>query len=167
MQMIPELAIAVLACARIGAVHSVVFGAFSSESLRDRINDSSCKILVTQDTGVRGEKNNIPMKINADKAVEETPSIKNIIVVRRTGEPIKMDSKKDIWWHEAISGVSSKCQPEKMDSEDPLFILYTSGSTGKPKESYIPLEDISPMLLTHMRLYLIINQGIYTGVPQI
>ncbi len=133
MQMIPELAIAILACARIGAVHSVVFGAFSSDSLKDRINDSKCKILVTQDTGVRGEKNNIPMKVNADQAVMETPSIENVIVVRRTGEPINMDSKKDIWWHEAISGVSSKCKPEIMGSEDPLFILYTSGSTGKPK----------------------------------
>ncbi|MBI89099.1 MAG: acetate--CoA ligase [Candidatus Marinimicrobia bacterium] len=133
MQMIPELAFAVLACARIGAVHSVVFGAFSSESLRDRINDSSCKILVTQDTGVRGSKHNIDMKKNADNALLETPSIEHVIVVRRTGEPVNMDIERDIWWHEAISGVSSKCKPENMDSEDPLFILYTSGSTGKPK----------------------------------
>ena len=133
MQMIPELAIAVLACARIGAVHSVVFGVFSSDSLRDRINDSKCKVLVTQDTGVRGEKQNIFMKKNADNAVKETPSINHVIVVRRTGEPVHMDNKKDIWWHEAISNVSSKCKPEKMSSEDPLFILYTSGSTGKPK----------------------------------
>ena len=133
MQMIPELAIAVLACARIGAVHSVVFGAFSSDSLRDRINDSKCKVLVTQDTGVRGEKQDIFMKENADNAVKETPSINHVVVVRRTGEPIYMDDKKDIWWHEAVSNVSSKCKPEKMSSEDPLFILYTSGSTGKPK----------------------------------
>jgi acetyl-CoA synthetase len=114
MQMIPELAIAVLACARIGAVHSVVFGAFSSDSLKERINDSECKVLVTQDTGVRGEKQTIPMKVNADNAVKETPSIEHVIVVRRTGEIINMDSKKDIWWHEAISGVSSKCTPEKI-----------------------------------------------------
>ena len=133
MQMIPELAIAILACARIGAVHSVVFGAFSSDSLRDRINDSKCKVLVTQDTGVRGEKQDIFMKENADNAVKETPSINHVIVVRRTGEPVYMDDKKDIWWHEAVSNVSSKCKPEKMSSEDPLFILYTSGSTGKPK----------------------------------
>ncbi|MBA64903.1 MAG: acetate--CoA ligase [Candidatus Marinimicrobia bacterium] len=133
MQMIPELAIAVLACARIGAVHSVVFGAFSSDSLRDRINDSNCKVLVTQDTGVRGTKQNIPMKLNADKAVKETPSIEQVIVVKRTGEPIPMSSTLDIWWHEAISGVSPQCDPEIMDAEDPLFILYTSGSTGKPK----------------------------------
>ena len=133
MQMVPELAIAVLACARIGAVHSVVFGAFSSDSLRDRINDSHCKILVTQDTGVRGTKQNIAMKSNADNAVSDTPSIEHVVVVRRTGEPINMDSHRDIWWHEAISGVGSECKPEVMDSEDPLFILYTSGSTGKPK----------------------------------
>ena len=133
MQMIPELAFAVLACARIGAVHSVVFGAFSSDSLKERINDSKCKILVTQDTGVRGTKQNIPMKLNADNAVLDTPSIEHVIVVSRTGEPIEMDSNRDIWWHEAISNVSSKCDPEIMDAEDPLFILYTSGSTGKPK----------------------------------
>jgi len=133
MQMIPELAIAVLACARIGAVHSVVFGAFSSDSLRDRINDSECKILVTQDTGVRGNKQNIPMKKNADRAVEETPSIQQVVVVKRTGEKVSMDSELDIWWHEAISGESPICEPEIMEAEDPLFILYTSGSTGKPK----------------------------------
>ena len=133
MQMIPELAIAVLACARIGAVHSVVFGAFSSDSLRDRINDSECKILVTQDTGVRGTKQNIPMKENADQALFDTPSVEHVIVVRRTGEPVNMDAKRDLWWHEATSGVSAKCEPVAMDSEDPLFILYTSGSTGKPK----------------------------------
>tara|TARA_B110000438_G_scaffold268989_1_gene285004 strand:- start:6810 stop:8741 length:1932 start_codon:yes stop_codon:yes gene_type:complete len=133
MQMIPELAIAVLACARIGAVHSVVFGAFSSDSLRDRINDSNCKILITQDTGVRGTKQNIPMKTNADSALLDTPSIEHSIVVRRTGEIVKMDPDRDLWWHEAVSGVDSKCEPEIMDSEDPLFILYTSGSTGKPK----------------------------------
>ena len=133
MQMVPELAFAVLASARIGAVHSVVFGAFSSDSLRDRINDSECKILVTQDTGVRGTKQNIPMKANADNALKETPSIEHVIVVRRTGEPVFMDAKRDLWWHEAISGVDAKCKPEVMDAEDPLFILYTSGSTGTPK----------------------------------
>ena len=133
MQMIPELAFAMLACARIGAVHSVVFGAFSSDSLRDRINDSECKILITQDTGVRGKKQNIPMKVKADAAVAETPSIEHVIVVRRTGEPVAMDSDRDIWWHEATSGVDSVCIPEEMGAEDPLFILYTSGSTGKPK----------------------------------
>ena len=133
LQMIPELAISALACARIGAVHSIVFGAFSSDSLRERINDSECKILITQDTGVRGLKKNIPMKINADNALRNTPSIESVIVVRRTGEPVKMHQTRDLWWHEAISGVDSTCSPEMMESEDPLFILYTSGSTGKPK----------------------------------
>jgi acetyl-CoA synthetase len=133
MQMIPELPVAMLACARIGAVHSVVFGAFSSDSLRDRINDSTCKILITQDTGVRGQKNDIPMKLQADKAVEETPSIKHIVVVKRTGETVSMDSNRDVWWNEEMQKADSVCAPELMDAEDPLFILYTSGSTGKPK----------------------------------
>ena len=133
MQMIPELAIAMLACCRIGAVHSVVFGAFSADSLRDRINDSSCKILITQDTGVRGTKDNIPMKANADKALLETPSISSVLVVKRTGVDVAMTEGRDLWWHEQISSVSNKCDPEEMDAEDPLFILYTSGSTGKPK----------------------------------
>ena len=133
MQMIPELAIAMLACCRIGAVHSVVFGAFSADSLRDRINDSSCKILITQDTGVRGTKDNIPMKANADKALLETPSISSVLVVKRTGVDVEMTEGRDLWWHEQISSASNKCDPEEMDAEDPLFILYTSGSTGKPK----------------------------------
>ena len=133
MQMIPELAIAMLACCRIGAVHSVVFGAFSADSLRDRINDSSCKILITQDTGVRGTKDNIPMKANADKALLETPSISSVLVVKRTGVDVAMTEGRDLWWHEQISSASNNCSPEAMDAEDPLFILYTSGSTGKPK----------------------------------
>ena len=133
MQMIPELAIAMLACCRIGAVHSVVFGAFSADSLRDRINDSSCKILITQDTGVRGTKDDIPMKANADKALLETPSISSVLVVKRTGVDVAMTEGRDLWWHEQISSASIKCDPEEMDAEDPLFILYTSGSTGKPK----------------------------------
>ena len=133
MQMIPELAIAMLACCRIGAIHSVVFGAFSADSLRDRINDSSCKILITQDTGVRGTKDNIPMKANADKALLETPSISSVLVVKRTGVDVAMTEGRDLWWHEQISSASNKCDPEEMDAEDPLFILYTSGSTGKPK----------------------------------
>ena len=133
MQMIPELTIALLACARIGAVHSVVFGAFSPDSLESRINDSECKVLVTQDTGVRGTKNDIPMKANADKAVKNTPSIEKILVVKRTGSPIEMELSRDVWWHEAIASADSNCEPEIMNAEDPLFILYTSGSTGKPK----------------------------------
>ena len=131
--MVPQLPTSMLACARIGAVHSVVFGAFSSDSLRDRINDSSCKILITQDTGVRGNKKNIPMKSNADKAVSQTPSIKHVVVVKRTGELVAMDNNRDVWWDDKMSLASEECDPVKMNSEDPLFILYTSGSTGKPK----------------------------------
>ena len=133
MQMIPQLAVAMLACARIGAVHSIVFGAFSSDALKDRINDSSCKVLITQDTGVRGTKMNIPMKANADNAVASCPSIEHIVVVKRTGVDVNIDIKKDIWWDDLINSQSSICDPEPMESEDPLFILYTSGSTGKPK----------------------------------
>ena len=133
MQMIPELAIGMLACARIGAVHSVVFGAFSPESLANRINDSSCRVLVTQDSGVRGAKQDIPMKENADRAVPQCPSIEKVITVRRTGKEVAMQSGRDIWYHEAVGRVSDTCPCEEMDAEDPLFILYTSGSTGKPK----------------------------------
>ena len=133
MQMIPELAVAVLACARIGAIHSVVFGAFAPDSLEARINDSECKLLITQDTGVRGTKDDIPMKSNADVAVQKTPSIEKIIVVKRTGSSVGMKDERDVWWHDALSSASPECSPEEMDAEDPLFILYTSGSTGKPK----------------------------------
>ena len=133
MQMIPQLPVAMLACARVGAVHSVVFGAFSPDSLRNRINDSACKVLITQDTGVRGTKQNIPMKTNADKAVAETPSIEHVVVVQRTGETVAMVNERDLWWHEAMATAEAECKPEEMDAEDPLFILYTSGSTGKPK----------------------------------
>ena len=133
MQMVPQLPIAMLACARIGAVHSIVFGAFSSDSLRDRINDSSCKMLITQDTGVRGKKLDIPMKVNADKACAETPSIEVVVVVQRTGAEVNMEEGRDIWWHDGMGKAHDHCPPEEMDAEDPLFILYTSGSTGKPK----------------------------------
>ena len=133
MQMVPELSIAMLACARIGAVHSIVFGAFSAEALRDRINDSACKVLITQDTGVRGEKDNIPMKNNADSALNNTPSIESVVVVKRTGVDVSMVEGRDVWWHKCIEKVDEDCEPEQMDAEDPLFILYTSGSTGKPK----------------------------------
>ena len=133
LQMVPELAIAMLACARIGAIHSIVFGAFSAESLRDRINDSACKMLITQDTAMRGPRSDIPMKANADAAVAECPSIEKVVVVKRTGDEINFDASRDIWWHEAMADVEAECEPAVMNAEDPLFILYTSGSTGKPK----------------------------------
>ena len=133
LQMVPELAIAMLACARIGAVHSIVFGAFSAESLRDRINDSACKMLITQDTAMRGPRSDIPMKANADAAVAECPSIEKVVVVERTGDAVDFDASRDIWWHEAMADADPECEPAVMNAEDPLFILYTSGSTGKPK----------------------------------
>ena len=133
LQMIPELAIAMLACARIGAIHSIVFGAFSAESLRDRINDSGCKMLITQDTAMRGARSDIPMKANADAAVVDCPSIESVVVVKRTGDTVDFDSSRDVWWHEAMDDAGTECEPEEMNAEDPLFILYTSGSTGKPK----------------------------------
>ena len=133
MQMIPELVVAMLACARIGAVHSIVFGAFTADSLVTRINDSECKAIITQNTGVRGAKQDIAMKANADKAVEQTPSIEKILVVKRTDSPVEMVDGRDVWWHDALSASDATCAPEPMDAEDPLFILYTSGSTGKPK----------------------------------
>ena len=133
LQMVPELAIAMLACARIGAIHSIVFGAFSAESLRDRINDSACKMLITQDTAMRGPRSDIPMKANADAAVAECPSIEKVVVVERTGDTVDFDASRDIWWHEAMANANTECEPVVMNAEDPLFILYTSGSTGKPK----------------------------------
>jgi acetyl-CoA synthetase len=132
--MIPELPIAMLACARIGAIHSVVFGGFSSDALRDRILDSNCKTLVASDASYRSGKV-VPLKKNADKALEECPNVKDVFVVRRAGIEVDMKDGRDYWWDEELSAddVRGECTPEVMDAEDPLFILYTSGSTGKPK----------------------------------
>jgi acetyl-CoA synthetase len=132
--MIPELPIAMLACARIGAIHSVVFGGFSAQSLRDRINDSAAKLLITSDEGVRGGRY-IPLKANSDEALLECPSVEKMIVVQRSGNQVDIEPGRDLWWNELMADPEIKpyCEPEKMDSEDPLYILYTSGSTGKPK----------------------------------
>ncbi|MFP4171187.1 MAG: AMP-binding protein, partial [Methanomassiliicoccales archaeon] len=130
--MIPELPIAMLACARIGAIHSIVFGGFSAESLRDRINDSSCKLLITSDGSFRGGKL-IPLKSNADIAIQGDTPVERMIVVNRANAPVEMKEGRDLWWHQLMESASPDCPPEKMDAEDPLFILYTSGSTGKPK----------------------------------
>ncbi|MBN1437724.1 MAG: acetate--CoA ligase [Sedimentisphaerales bacterium] len=133
MQMVPQLPVAMLACTRIGAVHSIVFGAFSPDSLAERINDSECKVIITQDTALRGKKNDIPMKTNADKAAASCPCVEHIVVVKRTGNEVPMQAGRDLWWHEMCDAESTECACESMDAEDPLFILYTSGSTGHPK----------------------------------
>jgi len=130
--MVPELAIAMLACARIGAVHSVVFGGFSAPALADRIIDGKSKILVTADGGYRRGRV-IPLKEAADTALQSCPSIEKVVVVKRTGEEVAWNEKRDLWWHEICDAASEKCEPEKLDAEHPLFILYTSGTTGKPK----------------------------------
>jgi acetyl-CoA synthetase len=132
MPMIPEAAYAMLACARIGAVHSVVFGGFSPDSLKDRILDCKADVLVTADEGVRGGRK-IPLKENVDEALKSCPNVTSVIVVRRTGGRIAWEKGRDHWYHEECARVSAECPPEEMNAEDPLFILYTSGSTGKPK----------------------------------
>ena len=132
MPMIPEATFAMLACTRIGAVHSVVFGGFSPESLKDRILDSDCRVVITADEGVRGGKN-VPLKANTDKAVARCPNVHTVLTVKRTGGKINWNDKIDVWYHDAMAGTAAECEAEKMNAEDPLFILYTSGSTGKPK----------------------------------
>ena len=132
MPMIVEAAFAMLACTRIGAVHSVVFGGFSPESLKDRILDADCTIVITADEGLRGGKK-VPLKANVDKALEGCPDVKNTLVIKRTGGDISWNSSRDVWYEEASKEVAATCEVEPMDAEDPLFILYTSGSTGKPK----------------------------------
>ena len=132
MPMIVETAFAMLACTRIGAVHSVVFGGFSPESLKDRILDADCRVVITADEGLRGGKE-VPLKSNVDEALLGCPDVKNTLVIKRTGGKINWKEGRDVWYENLVRDVSSKCAPEPMDSEDPLFILYTSGSTGKPK----------------------------------
>jgi len=132
MPLIPELAIAMLACARLGATHSVIFGGFSSTALIDRINDANCQLVVTADGGWR-RGNEVKLKAAVDEALKQTPSVKSCIVVRRTGVPIHMEAGRDHWWQELMAVVNADCPAEELDSEHPLYILYTSGTTGKPK----------------------------------
>ena len=132
MPMIPEAAYAMLACARVGAVHSIVFGGFSPESLKDRIIDADCQVVITADEGLRGGKK-VPLKANVDLALAQCPDVHTCLVVKRTGKDVAWIEGRDVWYHDQIATVSADCPPEPMDSEDPLFILYTSGSTGKPK----------------------------------
>jgi acetyl-CoA synthetase len=132
MPMVPEVAVAMLACARIGAVHTVVFGGFSAESLRDRIIDAQAQVLITADGGYRRGAV-VPLKQNADDAVAQTPSMRHVIVLKRTAQPVPMAPGRDSWWHDLMASAKPECPAEPMDAEDPLFILYTSGTTGKPK----------------------------------
>ncbi len=132
MPMIPEAAYAMLACARIGAIHSVVFGGFSPQALQDRILDSDCQTVITADEGVRGGKA-IPLKLNTDQALEDCPNVHSVLVVKRTGAAVGWNAARDVWYHDAVEAEPKLCEPESMSAEDPLFILYTSGSTGKPK----------------------------------
>ena len=130
--MIPELAILMLACARIGAIHSIIFGGFSAESISGRVNDCKSEYIITADEGVRGGKK-IPLKATTDEALTSCPDVKKCIVVKRTGNYVYWNNDRDIWYHDLIKDVSNYCEPREMNAEDPLFILYTSGSTGKPK----------------------------------
>jgi acetyl-CoA synthetase len=130
--MIPELAILMLACVRIGAVHSIIFGGFSADSISGRVNDCESEYIITADEGVRGGKT-IPLKYTTDEALESCPNVKKCIVVKRTGNYVSWNEDRDVWYHNLIKDVSKHCEPEEMNAEDPLFILYTSGSTGKPK----------------------------------
>lgn len=132
MPMVPEVLVAMLACARIGAVHSVVFGGFSADAVRDRVLDANCRLVITANEGIRANKV-IPLKTNLDKALTACPKVEKVIVVKRTANSVAWDEERDVWYHEAIKNVSNKSPCEMMDASDPLFILYTSGSTGKPK----------------------------------
>ena len=132
MPMIPELAIAMLACTRIGAIHSIIFGGFSAEAVADRNNDAQAKVIVTADAGWRRGKE-VFLKSAVDASLEKSPSVQKVVVVRRTGSPVEMVPDRDYWWHDLMKDVSAECDPVQLDSEHPLFILYTSGSTGKPK----------------------------------
>jgi acetyl-CoA synthetase len=132
MGMVPELPVAMLACARLGAAHSVVFGGFSADALRDRINDAEAKVLITQDEGWRAGKV-VPLKQNADDALADTPSIEKVVVLRRTGNEVPWTEGRDVWWHDLVEGQSTDCPPEAMDAEDLLYLLYTSGTTASPK----------------------------------
>ena len=132
MPMIPEAAVAMLACTRIGAMHSIVFGGFSPDALKDRINNADCEVVITSDQSMRGGKR-VPLKGNADTAIASCPQVHTCVVVKRGGDPVEWNDKIDVWYHEAMEAASTDCEPEVMEADDPMFILYTSGSTGQPK----------------------------------
>ena len=156
--MVPEAAYAMLACTRIGAIHSVVFGGFSPDSIKDRILDSDCQTVITADEGIRGGRL-IPLKENVDIALKSCPNVHSVFVVRRTNAKVGWVDSRDVCYYKAIESVSEVCEPELMDAEDPLFILYTSGSTGKPKgvlhttAGYLLGAAITPVSYTHLRAH--------------
>ena len=161
MGMVPELAVAMLACARIGAIHSIIFGGFSALSIADRVNDSTCKAVITQDQGRRGGRT-VPLKANVDAALERTDSVEFVIVYRRTGAEVAMTEGRDFWWHESVATQPAVCEPAVMDAEDPLFILYTSGSTGKPKGVlHIQAGYLLYVMVTHRYVFDIREDDIY------
>ena len=159
--MVLELPIVMLACARIGAIHSIVFGGFSADALRDRINDSDCTILITSNVSKRAGKS-VPLKSTADEALKASPSIRKVVVVRRSDEPCPMQDGRDLWYDDLMAKASDQCQAEVMNAEDPLFILYTSGSTGKPKGVvHTTAGYLMQIVLTHKVIFDIHEQDVY------
>src|SRR5712671_5090825 len=159
--MVPELPISMLACARIGAIHSVVFGGFSAESLKNRIQDCNSEVVITADGGYRGGRI-VPLKQTTDDALKECPDVKTVVLLKRTGKEVPFTQGRDKWWHDLVKGVPEECEPEQMDAEDPLFILYTSGSTGKPKGVMHTTGGYMVFVsLTHEQIFDIREEDIY------